>query len=79
MPTVLWIGATRFFYSNEGHEPPHSYAEWAGAVAEFWLDPISLASSHRFQAHELRRLDRLVGQHSQHLSILESWYEFFES
>ena len=43
MPTVRRIGSARFFfYSNEGTEPPHIHAEEAGAVAKFWLEPVSL-------------------------------------
>jgi hypothetical protein len=57
MPTVRRIGATRFFfYSNEGTEPAHIHVEQAGALAEFWLEPVSLASSSRLRGHELRRL-----------------------
>jgi hypothetical protein len=44
MPTVLRIGATRFFFfSNEGAEPAHIHIEQAGALAKFWLDPVALA------------------------------------
>lgn len=53
MPTVRGIGSARFFfYSNEGTEPPHIHVEEAGAVAKFWLQPLSLASSSRFRAHD---------------------------
>jgi hypothetical protein len=61
MPTILRIGSARFFfYSNEGSEPPHIHIEQAGAVAKFWLERVSLASSSRFSAKELRRLERQV-------------------
>jgi hypothetical protein len=34
MPTVLRIGPYRFFfYSNEGHEPPHIHVESADGEA----------------------------------------------
>jgi hypothetical protein len=76
MPTVLRIGGARFFfYSNEGEEPAHVHVEQAGAVAKFWLDPVSLASSSRFTGRELRRLERLVNEHQQRL--LEAWNEYF--
>ena len=78
MPTVLRIGSARFFfYSNEGAEPPHVHVEEAGAVAKFWLEPVSLASSSRFRAHSLRRLERLVAEHRD--EFLEAWHEFFRS
>ncbi len=76
MPTVRRIGSARFFfYSNEGSEPPHIHVEQSGAVAKFWLDPVSLASSSRFRAHDLRYLERLVVEHRQ--NFLDSWDEFF--
>lgn len=76
MPTVLRIGGTRFFFfSNEGLEPPHIHVEQAGAVAKFWLEPISLAATNRFTAHELRQLERQVTEHRQEL--MEAWREFF--
>lgn len=76
MPTVLRIGATRFFfYSNEGGEPPHIHVEQAGALAKFWLDPVSLAATSRFNGRELRRLEKLVLEHRQ--QFLEAWREYF--
>lgn len=76
MPTLRTIGAARFIlYGNEGTEPPHVHVEQAGAVAKFWLEPVSLASSSRFQGHQLRRLERLVTEHRS--EFLEAWHEFF--
>jgi hypothetical protein len=76
MPTVLRIGPARFFFfSNEGTEPAHIHVEQAGALAKFWLDPVSLASSSRFRGHELRHLERLVCEH--HQEFLEAWHDFF--
>lgn len=76
MPTVRRIGSARFFfYSNEGVEPPHIHVEQSGAVAKFWLQPVSLASSTRLRGHELRRLERLVAEHQR--EFLEAWHDFF--
>lgn len=77
MPTVKRIGAARFFfYSNEGTEPPHIHVEQGGAVAKFWLEPVSLAFSSRLRGHELRRLERLVVEHRD--QFLETWHDFFQ-
>jgi hypothetical protein len=77
MPTVRRIGSARFFFfSNEGAEPPHVHVEQAGAVAKFWLEPVSLASSSRLRGHELRRLERVVAEHRE--EFLEAWHEFFK-
>lgn len=78
MPTVRRIGSARFFfYSNEGAEPPHIHVDQADAVAKFWLEPVSLASSSRFRGYELRRLERLVAEHQG--EFLEAWHDFFQS
>lgn len=77
MPTIRRIGPARFFfYSNEGTEPPHVHVEEAGAIAKFWLEPVSLASSSRFRGHELRYLEQLVDEHRQ--EFLEAWHDFFQ-
>ena len=78
MPTVLRIGAARFFfYSNEGTEPSHIHVEEAGAVAKFWLDPVSLHSSNRFSPHQLRRLEREVVEHQREFQ--EAWNDHFRT
>lgn len=76
MPTVLRIGGARFFfYSNEGSEPAHIHIEQTGALAKFWLDPVSLVSSSRFSGHELRRLEKQVREHRER--FLEAWHDYF--
>ncbi|MBK8977633.1 MAG: DUF4160 domain-containing protein [Planctomycetes bacterium] len=78
MPTVLRIGPARyFFYSNEGSEPPHIHIEQAGALAKFWLEPVSLAASSRLGARELRRLERQVHEHRS--TFLRAWHDYFGS
>jgi hypothetical protein len=72
MPTVLRIsGARFFFYSLEGTEPPHIHVEQGDSVAKFWLEPVTLASSHGFRSHELNRLRALVIEHRSR--FLEAW------
>jgi hypothetical protein len=76
MPTVLRIEGARFvFYSNEGAEQPHIHVEHAEAIAKFWLDPVSLASSSRFSGRELRRLEKQVLEHRD--QFLEAWHDYF--
>jgi hypothetical protein len=51
MPTVLRIGAYRFyFYSHEPNEPAHIHIDRDDSTAKFWLKPISLVSSIGFNA-----------------------------
>lgn len=78
MPTVLRIGAYRFFfYANENGEPSHIHVQRERLLAKFWLKPISLASSTGFAAQELNKLLSLVEEHQQ--TFQEAWNEFFDS
>lgn len=63
MPTVLRSGPYRlYFYSNEGHEPPHVHVDRDTASAKFWLRPTRLAANKGFATNELNRLLRLVSE-----------------
>lgn len=78
MPTVLRIGAARFFfYSNEGDEPPHVHVDVRGAVAKFWLDPVSFSDARGMRRHELRQLEQQVTRHRARL--LAAWHEHFRT
>jgi hypothetical protein len=76
MPTVLRDGPYRFFfYSGDGQEPPHVHVERDDAEAKFWLEPVRLARSHGFSAHELRQLEVIVTDNQQ--TIMDKWNDFF--
>ena len=76
MPTVARIGGHRFFFfSNEGHEPPHIHVETADKQAKFWMEPMSLAHSIGYNASELTRLRKLVVEHREQFK--EKWHEHF--
>jgi hypothetical protein len=77
MPTVLRYAGYRFyFYSRENDEPPHIHVEHGDKLAKYWLEPIELASSKRFRAHELGEVRNLVLQY--HLMFLEAWHDHLE-
>jgi hypothetical protein len=78
MPTILRIGPYRFFfYSNEQWEPQHIHVQRDRALAKYWLNPVSLASSTRFTAKEIRHIQKQV---EQNLAIFqEAWNEHFKS
>lgn len=78
MPTLLRIAGFRFFFfSNEGHEPPHVHVERAEASAKFWLQPeVRLEWSSRFRPRERTRLQQIIEEHQQ--LFLEKWDEYFE-
>jgi len=78
MPTVLRIGPFRFFfYSNENGEPAHIHIQRDDSLAKFWLKPVALASSTRFSAKELRKLETLVEENRK--QFIEVWDEYFSS
>ena len=61
MPTVAREGPWRcFFYSHEGTEPPHIHVARERLEAKFWIEPVALASSSGFSAHELREIQRMI-------------------
>jgi uncharacterized protein DUF4160 len=48
-----------------------------GPYRFFWLEPIELADSKRFAAHELREIEEIV--QDRHSDFLEAWNEHFGS
>lgn len=76
MPKVLEKQGFRFFFfSGEGQEPPHIHVEHGDKVAKYWLQPVELAGSEGFRAHELSKLRMLVIEHRN--LFLEKWHEHF--
>jgi len=72
MPTVLRIGPYRFFfYSNERGEPAHIHVRRERALAKFWLEPVSLAKSKHYAAHELNVIRQHIENNRQ--TLLEAW------
>ncbi len=76
MPTVLRIGPYRFFFfSNEGDEAPHIHVQRDRALAKFWLEPVALAQSANFPAHELGIVRGLVVENRG--KLITAWHEYF--
>lgn len=76
MPVALRVKGYRFFFfSMEGHEPPHIHVEQAERFAKFWLTPVSLVKSRRFRSNELSEIQRIV-EENRH-TLLEKWNEHF--
>jgi hypothetical protein len=75
MPRIQGIpGPYRvFFTSFDCNEPPHVHVEREDKPCKFWLEPLGLARSHRFNARELNLIRRLIEAHR--VVILEAWHE----
>jgi hypothetical protein len=78
MPTLLRFKGFRFFFfSLHRGEPAHVHVEHGDKVAKFWLEPVRLARSDGFRAHELNDLREIVG--SRATEFMEAWREHFDS
>lgn len=78
MPTVLRIGPYRFFfYSGDGHEPPHIHVERDDRVAKLWLDPVRLDDDGGMRRSDVQSIERLVAEHAD--ALLEAWHDYFSS
>lgn len=76
MPTVLRIGAFRFyFFSHEPNEPPHIHVDRGEATIKVWLDPVEVAKSRGFRAHEIGGIVAMVDENK--VRLLEAWHEYF--
>jgi Domain of unknown function (DUF4160) len=74
MPTILRVLGFRFlFYSLESGEPPHVHVTHGSKAAKHWLDPVEVANSDGFRAHELSRVRQLVTEH--HDAFRRQWDE----
>ena len=76
MPAIMWVGPYRFyFYAGEGNEPPHIHVDRDNAKLKFWLDPVRLAKSSGFKAHEITEISHIIVEHKREL--LEAWNRWF--
>lgn len=76
MPTVLRVGAFRFyFFSHEPNEPPHVHVDRDAATIKVWLEPVEVAKSRGFRAHEIGGILSMVQDNRERL--LEAWHEHF--
>jgi hypothetical protein len=78
MPTILTVAGYRFFfYSRENSEPAHIHVENGDRLAKYWLDPVEMASSKRFRAHQLTEIRALVM--GNRIIFLEAWNAYFDA
>ena len=74
MPTILrWNGYRFYFFSNEGHEPPHVHIDKAGRSCKFWLGPARLANNWGYSDHEIGVIRAKVSECE--AAFMEAWNE----
>ncbi|MBN1559528.1 DUF4160 domain-containing protein [candidate division KSB1 bacterium] len=77
MPTVLRIGAYRFFfYSGDKQEPPHIHVERESYTCKFWLNPVVYCKSQGFNRHEINQIHKMVEEYKN--DLLRKWHEYFD-
>ena len=69
-PTYAFV-----FFSSDHNEPPHVHVKRDGAIAKYWLEPVSLAKNRGFTQAALRKIAKLVAQYQQ--PIVEAWHDYF--
>lgn len=75
-PTILRVGAYRFFFNSREETRVHVHAASPDGVAKFWLDPIvALESYHGIRSSELATIERLVRDHEH--EFREAWRRHF--
>ena len=76
MPVALRVKGYRFFFfSLEGHEPPHIHVEQAERFAKFWLNPVTLVKSRGVRSNELSEIQKIIEENRD--ILLEKWDEHF--
>ena len=76
MPTIFRIGPFRFyFFSHEPNESPHVHVDRDAATIKVWLEPVEVAKSRGFRAHEIGGIVTMVEDNRERL--LEAWHEYF--
>ena len=73
-PTVLRLGAYRFFFYSREESKSHVHVEEGHNTAKFWIEPVELAESHGFSTRKLNKIEQLVEDNVQ--LILKEWRGF---
>ncbi|QTN21005.1 DUF4160 domain-containing protein [Brevundimonas sp. AJA228-03] len=62
---------------HEPGEPSHVHVASGRQTAKVWLQPVALARSTGFPAHDLGAIIRLVRDHRE--AFLEAWHDHFSA
>ena len=66
-----------FFSADVRAEPPHVHVgqgRQRGDDAKFWLEPVSIAHTGRFNRRDVRRMVQIIEQ--QREAFLEEWHAY---
>ena len=77
-PTVLRVGALRFFFFSREESRIHVHVQAPDGEAKFWLEPeIAVAESVGLDGPALKRIERLVRKHER--EIQTAWRKHFSA
>jgi hypothetical protein len=77
MPTLLRKNGFRFFfYSREGHEPPHVHVIGRGGEMKVWLQPVKIARHFGLSAHDRRDVLQIMMENIKFFR--DKWREWHE-
>ena len=78
MPTVLKIGAYRFYFFSREESRVHIHVSCADGEAKFWLEPeIELATNHKLSSVQLTQIEKLIEAHYDHFR--NAWTNYFQN
>lgn len=72
MPKVFeQAGYAFFFYSADLDEPIHVHVRKEGKTCKFWVVPVGVVYTGRFNSHELNQIERIVASRAS--EIIAAW------
>lgn len=76
MPTVLRIGAYRFFFFSREESRMHIHVSCAEGEAKFWLLPeIELAKNYKLSRVQLKEIENLIEEYQN--DFRDAWNKYF--
>jgi hypothetical protein len=77
-PTILRVGAFRFFFFSREESRPHVHVHSPDGEAKFWLEPmVTCAISHGLPENVLAEAKTIVEQNQE--AFVEAWKRHFGS
>ena len=77
-PTVFRSGPFRFFFFSREESRIHIHVLSSEGEAKYWIEPeIALAKNYRLNDSDLRKIEKLIGEHEQ--EIRDAWDRHFGS
>ena len=73
IPGAFWYPFLRLWSRIMADEARHVHVQRERGTCKFWLEPVALATSHRFSERELARIRLIILEN--HGTIIGAWNE----